>query len=68
MTVQAQTSFEPEEGCLNVLDASYAQGVGKHGDESYLVNAFDTSKHLYRNKLINSLSINLGVCFQIKGW
>lgn len=34
----------------------------------YLVNAFDTSKHLYRNKLINSLSINLGVCFQIKGW
>ena len=43
-------------------------GVGKHGDGGYLVNAFDTSKHLYRNKLINSLSINLGVCFQIKGW
>lgn len=28
----AQTSFEPEEGCLNVIDVSYAQGVGEYGD------------------------------------
>lgn len=37
-------------------------------DESYLVNAYDTNKNNYGNKLINSLGFNLGVCFQIKGW
>ena len=26
-----QTSFDPEKGCLNVIDISYAQGVGEYG-------------------------------------
>ncbi|MBQ8065407.1 MAG: hypothetical protein IJ200_07105 [Prevotella sp.] len=37
-------------------------------DEAYLINAFDTSRNDYRSKLIHSLGINIGVCFQIKGW
>ena len=37
-------------------------------DEAYLVKAFDTNKNDYRNKLINSLGINISVFFQIKGW
>lgn len=37
-------------------------------DEAYLVNAFDSSRNDYRRKLTNSLGINLGVCFQIRGW
>ncbi len=37
-------------------------------DDAYLVDAFDTNKNDYRNKLINSLGINIGVYFQIKGW
>ena len=175
----AQTSFEPEEGCLNVIDVSYAQGIGEYGDggisanylhekfinerfcigpgvgynyhekykfsaipiyisthyffldrkfspfvnlrvggfamfnkknvgtnekfslskekqsfslfmspsigvkmhvtpsigimasisdEAYLVNAFDTQRNDYKSKLIHDLGINIGVCFQIKGW
>ena len=37
-------------------------------DDAYLVNAFDTNKNDYKNKLIQDLGINIGVCFQIKGW
>ena len=37
-------------------------------DDAYLVNAFDTNKNDYKNKLIQNLGINIGVCFQIKGW
>ena len=37
-------------------------------DEAYLVNAFDTSRNDYRSKLIHILGVNIGVCFQIKGW
>ena len=37
-------------------------------DEAYLVNAFDSSRNDYRRKLTHSLGINLGVCFQIRGW
>lgn len=32
ITGQAQTSFDPDEGCLNVIDISYAKGVGEYGD------------------------------------
>ena len=175
----AQTSFEPEEGCLNVIDVSYAQGIGEYGDggisanylhekfinerfcigpgvgynyhekykfsaipiyisthyffldrkfspfvnlrvggfamfnkknvgtnekfslskekqgfslfmspsvgvkvhitpslgimasisdEAYLVKAFDVNKNDYKSRLIHSMGINVGVCFQIKGW
>ena len=176
---KAQTSFDPEEGCLNVVEVSYAKGVGKYGDggisanylhekfinerfsigagigysyhknykfsaipiylsthyffldkrfspfvnlriggfamfnkdnvgtnekyslskekqgfslfmspsvgvkmhitpnigimasisdEAYLVNAFDTNRNDYKSRLIHSMGINVGVCFQIKGW
>ena len=37
-------------------------------DDAYLVNAFETNKNDYKNKLIQDLGINIGVCFQIKGW
>ena len=37
-------------------------------DEAYLVNAFDTQRNDYKSKLIHDLGINIGVCFQIKGW
>ena len=37
-------------------------------DEVYLVNAFDTNRNDYKSKLIHGLGINVGVCFQIKGW
>ncbi|MBQ9186572.1 MAG: hypothetical protein IJ144_01955 [Prevotella sp.] len=37
-------------------------------DEAYLINAFDTNRNNYHNKFIHSLGINIGVCFQIKGW
>ena len=178
-SVVAQTSFDPEEGCLNVIDVSYAQGIGKYGDSGisanymhekfinenfsigvgigysyhknykfsaipvyfsthyffldrkfspfvnlriggfalfnaknvgtyekyslskekqgislfmspgvgvkmhitpnigimasisddiYLVNAFDTHRNDYKSKLIHGLGINVGLCFQIKGW
>ena len=176
---KAQTSFDPEEGCLNVVEVSYAQGIGEYGDdglsanylhekfinerfsigagigysyhknykfsaipiylsthyffldrkfspfvnlrvggfalfnaknvgsnekyslskekqgfslfmspsigvkmhitpnigimasisdEAYLVNAFDTNRNDYKSRLIHSMGINVGVCFQIKGW
>ena len=35
---QAQTSFDPEEGCLNVADVSYAQGLGEYGDGGISAN------------------------------
>jgi len=37
-------------------------------DEAYLIKAFDTNRNDYRSKLIHSLGVNIGVCFQIKGW
>ncbi|MBP3737596.1 MAG: hypothetical protein J6I72_00930 [Muribaculaceae bacterium] len=37
-------------------------------DEAYLVKAFDVSHKDYRSKLSHSLGLNIGICFQIKGW
>ena len=37
-------------------------------DEAYLVKAFDVNKNDYKSRLIYSMGINVGVCFQIKGW
>ena len=37
-------------------------------DDIYLVNAFDTHRNDYKSKLIHGLGINVGLCFQIKGW
>ena len=33
-----------------------------------LVNAFDAQKNDYRNKFIHDWGINIGICFQIRGW
>ena len=30
---QGQSSFDVEEGCLNVIDVTLAQGVGEYGDK-----------------------------------
>ena len=35
---KAQTSFDPEEGCLNVVEVSYAKGVGEYGDGGLSAN------------------------------
>ena len=35
-------------------------------DDAYLVDAFDTNKNDYRNKLINSLGINIGIFSRLK--
>ena len=35
---QAQTSFDLGEGCLNVIDVSYARGIGKYGDGGLSAN------------------------------
>jgi len=37
-------------------------------DEAYLVKAFDVNKNDYISRLIHNMGINVGVCFQIKGW
>jgi hypothetical protein len=37
-------------------------------EEAYLVKAFDTNNSNYKNKLIHGWGINVGMCFQIKGW
>ena len=37
-------------------------------DEAYLVKAFDVNKNDYKSRLIHSMGINVGLCFQIKGW
>ena len=37
-------------------------------DEAYLIKAFDVSHKDYRSKLSHSLGLNIGICFQIKGW
>ena len=51
----AQTSFEPEEGCLNVINVSYAQGVGEYGDGGISANCL-------HEKFINErFSIGAGI-------
>ena len=37
-------------------------------DEAYLVKTFDVRRKDYRSKLSHSLGLNIGICFQIKGW
>ena len=38
MTGQAQTTFDTEEGCLNVVDFSFEQGIGEYGDRCLSAN------------------------------
>ena len=35
---RAQTSFDTGDGCLNVIDISYAQGIGEYGDGGLSAN------------------------------
>ena len=42
--------------------------IASVGDEVYLLKAFDTGRNDYHSKLAHSLSVSLGVCFQIDGW
>ena len=37
-------------------------------DDNYLIKAYDTGKNNYKSRMISSLGVSLGVCFQIKGW
>ena len=52
---QAQTSFDPDEGCLNVIDISYAQGIGEYGDEGVSAN------YLHEKFINERLSIGAGI-------
>lgn len=55
ITGQAQTSFDPDEGCLNVIDISYAQGIGEYGDEGVSAN------YLHEKFINECLSIGAGI-------
>ncbi len=51
----AQTTFDPGEGCLNVIDVSYAQGVGEYGDGGISVN------YLHEKFINEHFSIGAGI-------
>ena len=59
---KAQTSFDPEEGCLNVVDVSYSQGLGEYGDggiaANYLHEKF-SNDHF-------SIGAGIGYCYHQK--
>lgn len=71
---RAQTSFDSEGGCLNVVDIISGHNTSDMGlmasisDDAYLVKTFDIQKKDDGSKFIHDLGINIGVCFQIKGW
>ena len=51
----AQTSFDPGDGCLNVIDVSYAQGIGEYGDEGVSAN------YLHEKFINERFSIGAGI-------
>ena len=51
----AQTSFDPEEGCLNVIDVTLAQGVGEYGDGGIAAN------YLHEKFINDRFSIGAGI-------
>ena len=55
ITGQAQTSFDPDEGCLNVIDISYAKGVGEYGDGGLSAN------YLHEKFINERFSIGAGI-------
>ena len=59
---KAQTSFDPEEGCLNVVDVSYSQGIGEYGDggisANYLHEKFSNDRF--------SIGAGIGYCYHQK--
>ena len=52
---KAQTSFDPEEGCLNVVEVSYAKGVGEYGDGGLSAN------YLHEKFINERFSIGAGI-------
>ena len=52
---KAQTSFDPEEGCLNVVDVSYSQGIGEYGDGGIAAN------YLHEKFINDRFSIGAGI-------
>ena len=55
MAGQAQSTFDTGDGCLNVIDVSYAQGIGKYGDEGVSAN------YLHEKFINERLSIGAGI-------
>ena len=52
---KAQTSFDPKEGCLNVVDVSYSLGIGEYGDGGIAAN------YLHEKFINNRFSIGAGI-------
>ena len=52
---KAQTSFDPGEGCLNVVDVSYSQGIGEYGDGGIAAN------YLHEKFSNDRFSIGVGI-------
>jgi len=52
---KAQTSFDPEEGCLNVVDVSYSQGIGEYSDGGIAAN------YLHEKFINDRFSIGAGI-------
>ena len=42
--------------------------IASISDEAYLIKAFNVRYKDYRSRLTHSLGVNIGICFQIKGW
>ncbi len=52
---RAQTSFDTGDGCLNVIDISYAKGVGEYGDGGLSAN------YLHEKFINERFSIGAGI-------
>ena len=52
---RAQTSFDTGDGCLNVIDISYAQGIGEYGDGGLSAN------YLHEKFINERFSIGAGI-------
>ena len=55
MAGQAQSTFDTGDGCLNVIDVSYAQGIGEYGDGGISAN------YLHEKFINEHLSIGAGI-------
>ena len=55
VTGQAQTSFDAEEGCLNVVDVSCARGIGEYGDNCV------SASYLHEKLISEQFSIGGGI-------
>ena len=52
---RAQASFDAGEGCLNVVEVSYAQGIGEYGDGGISAN------YLHEKFINERFSIGAGI-------